>query len=1041
MVKVPGNLPPLLKTSHVVSAVDGNTPLEIAIGLHLRNADGLAHYAEEISRADNGMKRTLSPQQIMEAYAPLPASQQAVTDYMQRNGFQTTKTFKNHMIIGFKGTVAQAEQAFNVQIDNYQSANGQTFYGPSTDPSIPASIVPFVESITGLDNAAKFSHGPVKTIDTASNSSSAINAANPCQTPGSVGQLGHASYYTPSQVATGYNLSTLYNQGFKGEGQVIALVEFASYSTNDVNTYIANCGVGGSIPINRFQPFGSPAPDQGGTVEADLDVELLTSAVPHLAGIYVYEAPNSGSLAHSSSNALVSALSLWSQIINDAVPVISTSWGTCEANLSSDFVQQENSLFTLAAAQGQSIFAASGDFGSDDCHNGGLAVDDPAAQPFVTGVGGTSLTLNGDNSYNSETVWNDQSGTGGTGGGGISSNWQMPTWQNAPGVVGTYSSGTPCSAPGGTYCREVPDVSLMSGGVDYYPIYTLSNWYLVGGTSAAAPMWAAMTALANQKSVSEGYFNLGFLNPSLYQIGQNATAYANAFHDITSGNNNIHGGPQYPATPTYDMASGLGTYNAANMADTLIDIAKAKTGARAAPANTTWYFAEGAVGNGFREFITILNPNATQAATVNITYLFDNKPTPTVTHHTVAASSRATITVNDDVGFPANSGAFQSLSAIVQSDIPIVAERPMYFNFLNTVPSGTDVVGATNVTQKTFYFAEGDQRQNGTQSYHTYLTVLNPSTTQTANVTFTYYANGQTVGTKTIAVGPLMRGTSSPGDIGIQSQVAIQATSDIGVVIERPLYFKDNVPTAGGTVTGAASAVGATALGNDWLFAEGYTGGNFQEYLVLANFTNTDTTANVKLEYSNGQQQNVPVQVKAFSQTYFDVNNANANPVSGCNCTTTTENSAEVTSSSASIVAERLMYFHFNGFPGGTDTVGERGPSTHANYAFAEGYTATNFTEFLTLQNPNTQVVTVVVTMFANGNGTIVQKMLQLKPQSRTTMSINNFVVPIAQAYGGNYEVSINVQALNGTVVAERPLYFNYAGTTGATDVLGYTGG
>jgi hypothetical protein len=357
------------------------------------------------------------------------------------------------------------------------------------------------------------------------------------------------------------------------------------------------------------------------------------------------------------------------------------------------------------------------------------------------------------------------------------------------------------------------------------------------------------------------------------------------------------------------------------------------------------------------------------------------------------------------------------------------------------VPSGTDVVGATNATQKTFYFAEGDQRQNSTQFYATFLTVLNPSTTQNANVTFTYYAKGQIVGTHTLTVGPQMRGTSTPADAGVTVQAAIQATSDIGVVIERPLYFKDNVPNAGGTVTGAASAVGATSLGNDWLFAEGYTGGQFQEYLVLANFTNTDTTANVKLEYSNGQQQNVSVPVKAFSQFYFDVNNANANPVSGCNCSSGTgETSAEVTSPSASIVAERLMYFRFNGVPGGTDAVGEQGPSSHANYAFAEGYTAPNFTEFLTLQNPNTQAVTVAVTMFANGDGTIVQKTLQLKPQSRTTIGVNDIVVPIAQAYGGNYVVSVTVQALNGTIVVERPLYFNYAGSTGATDVLGYTG-
>lgn len=319
---------------------------------------------------------------------------------------------------------------------------------------------------------------------------------------------------------------------------------------------------------------------------------------------------------------------------------------------------------------------------------------------------------------------------------------------------------------------------------------------------------------------------------------------------------------------------------------------------------------------------------------------------------------------------------------------------------------------------------------------------MNPSSTQTANITATYYAGGKVVNSKTLQVNPLMRGTTSPHDLGINQQVAIKVTSDVGVVVERPLYFKDSdsstLSNVGSSVTGAASAVGATALGNDWLFAEGFTGKNFQEYLVLANFTNTDTTATVTLEYSNGSQQSVPVTVPALSQIYFDVNYYGAHPIVG-GLVTTGDVSAEVTTPTASIVAERLMYFIFRGLPGGTDAVGEAGPSSHSVYAFAEGFTHGSFSEFLTLQNPNTTDEDAVVTLFANSS--IIQRTVHLPKQSRTTVDVNSLVVPMAQAYAPNkYEVSLDVQALNGTIVAERPMYFNYNGSTGATDVFGYTG-
>ncbi len=1066
LVKLPGHVPGLIKKSQLLGPTDPNTPVSLLVGLHLRNAANLQAYVDSLSRSHSVTGRHyLTPAQIASAYGPLPTSQSALLAYMQQNGFKVTMTFKHHLLIGFQGTVGQAEQAFHVQINNYRSPKGRMFYAPATDPGVPTSVADIIQSVTGLDNAYQLTHpANLSTRATARVRPYPTTVGSPMNWP-QANELAlynciqpepgpTYNYYTPGQIATAYNLTGLYSAGFQGEGQSMAVYELDDYVAGDIKAY-TSCFGGSSVPINRVLVNGGTGGAPGsGASEVELDMELVLSAAPHLATLSVYEAPNTFS----------GALAEWGQIVSDAVPVVSTSWGVCEANTTTAYVSQENSLFMVAAAQGQSIFAAAGDSGSNDCGTSNPtspSVDDPASQPYVTGVGGTSLVLTAGN-YGSETAWNNASGAGG---GGISTLWQMPTWQQSPGVPdGTYSSGTPCGASIGKYCREVPDVSLHADPTIGYPVYctvsaaspfcsSSSPWNFIAGTSAAAPMWAAMTALANQKSLHDGYFNLGFLNSFLYQVAQSAssTSYANDFHDVTSGTNDKIGNGDYPTTPNYDMATGLGSYNGLSLATDLELLAKNVTNARSSPASSTWYFAEGSVGNSFHEFITLLNPSPNQAATVNITYLFENKPSTTIMHM-VSPSTRYTVDVNTDLGVAIDAPQ-EAISAIVHSTpVPIVAERPMYFD-LHGIASGTDAVGATNATNTTFYFAEGDSRQ-GSSTYYTYITILNPSQTSTAHAHITYYSHGSVVGTENVNVGPMQRGTGTPVAVGLHQQVAIKVTSDIGVVVERPMYFKDNIPTAGGWTTGAASAVGATSLGantgSDWLFAEGYTGNgtNFQEYLVLANFTNTNASVNVKLEYANGTVQTVPVIVAALSQYYFDVNNAYNHPLAACGCTPTPEVSAEVYATTPSIVAERLMYFHFGSshISGETDVVGEAGPASHVVYTFAEGYTYGSFSEYLTLQNPTNTTETVAITLFADN--TIVQEMRQLAPHSRTTVSINSLIVPMANAYPANpfvhgFEVSMDVQVINGSsaVVAERPMYFVLHGDPGGTDVLGYTGG
>jgi hypothetical protein len=563
-----------------------------------------------------------------------------------------------------------------------------------------------------------------------------------------------------------------------------------------------------------------------------------------------------------------------------------------------------------------------------------------------------------------------------------------------------------------------------------------------------------MMAITNQMSLQQGGFNLGFLNPLLYQIANDSTMYADSFHDITAGSNDLNNqnSGSYPATTGYDMATGLGSYNAAHLAEHLVSIAHQTQKQRMSPANTTWYFAEGSVGGGFQEYLTLQNPSTTQDAQVNVSYLFQSRA-PITVQHTVSRSSRATISANADLGIGV-SAPQQAISAVVEvlNESPgIVVERPMYFHY-RAVQSGTDVLGATSPSSS-YYFPNVDTRQNG-RAYYTYITMLNPSHTQNATATVTYYTGscgqaGQvSCPTQRIVIPPMHRGTATPLTLSLYQQMAASVQSDQPLVVERPMYFRDTIAAAGGFTTGAASVVGATTPGSDWLFAEGYTGTNFQENLLLANFGTSSTTATLTLQFSNGHTQAVGVTVPALSQYNVDVRQVKSSLAGTCDtspCSPTSEASIEVRAT-APIVAERLMYFHYGAgkYSGATETVGEAGPASHYLYAFAEGYTANSFNEYLTLQNPTASDETAVITLFADTY--VFQQTVSIKAHSRYTVFINPLVVPIAQNYnniGSNsYSVSLTVQALgtNALLVAERPMYFNYYGDQGGTDIIGFTG-
>lgn len=516
----------------------------------------------------------LRPGQFGPRFGATSDTVHAVRSWLTGSGLRVTGVDPDGLFVHFAGSVASVSSALGLAIERYR-LGGVHGFAASGIPLVPADVVAQVRGIVGLSSLdlprprLESGTGPPSSGSTspAGSPSAAVphfqSAPSACSSAVNEAAANHG--YTDTQVASAYGFDNLYNQGLLGAGVTVAVYELEPYSSTDVSTF-ENCyGITTAVtPVLVNGGAGSGA----GQGEAALDIEQVAALAPQ-ASILVYEGP--GATQGDVSN-------VYQQIANDdRAQVVSTSWGLCEQGLGSQWIGNQYALFQQMAAQGQSVLAAAGDTGAEDCYgitNNGAnpAVDDPASQPDVTGVGATSLTSL---SPLVESVWNDcraqpatcasSAGTGATGG-GVSAAWPMPSWQQGPGVVNANSSGLPCNnSPG--LCREVPDVAATGDPGHGVPIYWNGAWIDVGGTSAAVVVWAALAALLDQQ-LSPGQ-RLGLLSPTLYK----AASCPSTFHDITAGDNDFDANSDglYPAGGGYDMASGWGSPDAVGLSAALTD--------------------------------------------------------------------------------------------------------------------------------------------------------------------------------------------------------------------------------------------------------------------------------------------------------------------------------------------------------------------------------------------------------------------------------------------------------------------------------------
>lgn len=527
-VRLPNHVPiKAMKNAVFSNDVEAQTHVPITFVLPLRNQEELQELIDRIYDPSDQEHygNYISSAEFIERFAPTQEDYDRVVAYAKSVGLTIQGTHPNRILLNAHGAAQTVESAFNLQLHHYQLPNGRKFHAPNQDPEVPMSIASTISGIVGLSNHAKWhTYNHRKEMLQPSSSGSKAFPSGP------------GGGFSPNDLITAYNLS-----GVKASGsnQIIALFELADYQNSDITTYTTYFGLPAPKLKRILVDGGSGA---GIDPEVTLDIELALALAPE-STIYVYEGPNSGQ----------GVLDTYNKIATDNLAKqVSTSWGEGEDNMDAQSLQAENTIFQQMAAQGQTIYAAAGDSGAYDDYSSGnpsktLVVDDPASQPYIVGVGGTSLIVNTQTgSYQSESVWNDGLGNG-AGGGGVSTVWKIPSWQtNVPTI---YSKTN----------RNVPDVALNADTNTGYAIYYDGQWQIYGGTSCAAPLWAAFTSCVNQQLAAALQPSVGFANPKLYAIGTGG-AYMSDFHDVTKGNN-LH----YNALVGYDNASGWGSFNGSNL--------------------------------------------------------------------------------------------------------------------------------------------------------------------------------------------------------------------------------------------------------------------------------------------------------------------------------------------------------------------------------------------------------------------------------------------------------------------------------------------
>jgi hypothetical protein len=793
-----GTMHPLAKAEFDTGVADNSKVLQ-SMSINFKRTDAQQAALKALLQAQQdpaspSYRKWLTPAQFGQQFGMSPADLAKVSAWLQQEGFSITLVAQSNNAIGFSGSIASVEKAFQTQIHNY-NVDGVQHYANATQISIPSALAGLVSNVRGLDDFR-----PKPRIQLGKSRQATSNSHF---TSGSTG--GH--YLAPPDFATIYDLAPLYSAGYDGKGVTIAIMGQTDIVPADITDFRSASGLSVNNPTVVTVPGTTPETVAVGSgedlSETDLDLEWSGGVATGASIVLV------------NSDAVFTSLQyvIQNSIGGISIPIISISYGNCEANWTSANLAAIELLLQQANTQGQTVLSAAGDDGAADCDESnstqtvtsatqGLAVDYPGTSAYVTDVGGTEFmgdgtaaapqtgagtywSANGSNdlvssakSYIPEMAWNDTAFSISAGfgfsatGGGASARFLKPAWQT--GVAGIPADNA----------RDVPDVALAASpdhdgllyctqvqptqGAAFVSSCTATSFRtpnvpstsdenlisVAGGTSFAAPSFAGILAIIEQKLAAGG--GLGNIDPALYTLASNSTTYASAFHDITTGNNQVpctSGSPDcpsgnnpmigYSAGTGYDQTTGLGSVDANNLATAyaaLVAATGTKTTLAVAPGTTL----------GIGDEATF---------------------TATVTPNTLSAAPTGTVTFTVD--------------GVAQTPVTLSTATPFTASYkTDFAASGTHIVSATysgdsTYTQSTSSSVTVTVVSQGTQVTTTAVTANPTSFALGGSVTLTATITGITSGTLT---GPVTF-TTGGVTIGTVKQVTLATTTTATAVL------------------------------------------------------------------------------------------------------------------------------------------------------------------------------------------------------------------------------------------------------------------
>jgi alpha-tubulin suppressor-like RCC1 family protein len=806
-------------------AVAGLTPLgrlpatqqvRLAFGLPLRNQAALSNLLQQLyDPASTNYHHYLTTQEFTDQFGPTSEDYAAVEAFALSSGFTVVGHHPNRVLLDVEGSVADIEKALHVHLNSYRHpTEAREFYAPDAEPSLNLGVP--LAGIFGLDN-----YGIPQPL---------VKAEPLPQPSGAT----HFSGSGAGGTYLGLDFRAAYVPGtaLYGTGQSVGLLEFDGYTTSDITSYENESGLPNVPLVNvLLDGFNGNTANYGAETEVALDIEMAIAMAPGLSSVIVYMAGTDNS-------------SEWHDVLNrmatdNVAKQLSSSWfipgGTSDSVADGIFQEMET--------HGQSFMQASGDSGAYP--SGGL-MPFPTDDPYITIVGGTTLTTTnafGDpyGMWASEKVWNDI----GLSGGGISTQYAIPSWQAPVNMTANFGS---------TTMRNTPDVALTADNID---VFAGGVDQPVGGTSCAAPLWAGFTALMNQQAAQNGLPPVGFLNPAVYQIGLGAAygqVYGQVFHDITTGNNGSS--THFPAVTGYDLCTGWGTPQGQSLINAMVPpdplVITSVSGSAFAggvggpftPAAQTLALANEGLASLNWE-VTGTLPSWLTISPMSGTLANGGSPATVTASLTSAAASLGLGTYTGTVQFTDENDNYTLSKTYTLNVIapPTITTQPAGLSVLDGQSATFTVVASGQQLSYQWYFNGNPLTDNGhvSGSATPTLTINDASTGDvgTYTVTVSNPAGSLTSSGASLSLTPSVPViTMQPASVG--ASVGGSAQFTVAAVGTKPLsyqwYYNGNPLTGGGTISGVTTAT---------LTLSDVSPTEFGNYYVLINNSRGTTTSSM----------------------------------------------------------------------------------------------------------------------------------------------------------------------------------------------------